>query len=352
MASTAIPASVNAQIEHSTQNYWKEGVKDQVLLKMPLMAKLYDRKRMRPESGEKIRQTVKTSEVDGLFQTYAMGTPLPGGRSSNLDRFVFSQKFAQLPISHDADEELFNRGGKNAPVDIARQRAKDAFRGTRIGLYKQFYGSAATDSGTDFQSIYQALAHDDAAELYGNVSRDISADLNDWAQGADLGDFASNASVQATAYQISIYLIRRCIVKMMEHAEDENDVSSLMFVCGPDLYLKLKQEVDASLKYTPGPMAVKYGFNSFTIDNVEVVLDYFLTDANLPAETNPDKWLIGINADDWEFVLQPSRAFKRTPAKWQGDIEGGTDSYLSRVLITGNLCCWKPRGSILLTNVT
>ncbi len=349
MPANTIAPSTNAQIEHTTRNMWEKGVKDQVLLKMPLMAKLIDRNRTRAESGEKIRQTVKTSEVDGLFHTYAFGQPMPGGRQANLERFVFSQKNAELPISYDASEELFNSGGPNAPVNLGAQRAKDAFRGAKIGLYKQMYGSGASDTGTDFNSVYQALAHDTASETYGNVTRNYGTSVNDWAQGADLDDFASDSSTQGTARAMSIYLIRRCILKLMENAEEK---ASLMFVMGPDLYLKLKQEVDASVKYEPGPMALKYGFESFTLDGVEIVNDYFLSAKNLPDETTPNKWVLGFNADDWEFVIQPKRAFYRTVPQWQGGVPNGTDSYLGRVLLTANLCCWRPSGSILLTNVS
>jgi len=350
MASNTIPTSDNAQIEHTTRNLWRKGVISQVLLARPLMAKLYDRHRFRPDSGEKIRQTVKTSEVDGLLQTYTADQPMPGGRQTNLDRFVFEQKRAQLPISYDAGEDLFNNGGPNALVDLGRQRAEDAFEGTHIGVYKQFYGSAGTDTGTDFNSVIQALTHDTASETYGNVTRNYGTSVNDWAQGADLNDFASDASSQATSYQISIYLIRRCAMKMREHAKAG---ASLMFVVGPDLYLKLKMELDASVKYEAGPMNLDYGFESFTIDkNIEIVNDYFLTAKNLPAETTPNKWLIGFNADDWQFVVHPKRAFLRTTPKWQGDVPNGTDSYLGRVMLVGNLVCWRPSGSILLTNVS
>jgi len=342
MAASAIPASTNAQIEASTRPLWKEGVKDQVLLKMPLFAKLFDRKRFMWRSGNLITQTVKTQEIDPIFQSYAVGEGMNGGRVLNLTKPYFFPKLAQLPVSWDVDEELFNNGGDPAPIDLAMQRVKDAAKGTRIGLYKMIYSASSTDTGTGFNSVVQALNHD---ATYAGVTRATTA-TNKWFQGGSLADSYTD---QDDAVSPSIDLIRRMIDKMMENADE---AASLMFIMGPANYIKLKNQVDASGKFEYGPMKVNYGFDSFTIDGVEIVKDYYLTAANLPAESSPQKWVFGINADDWELSLNPRRAFNLTPYVWQGDRVNGTDSWLARVMLTGNLCCWKPNGSIWRSNVS
>lgn len=345
MASSAITASTNAEIEASTRDLWKQGVKPQVLLQMPMLAKLYDGRRFVWRDGKTITQTVKYQEVDSLYQAYTVGTPMNGGRVQNKTKPWFYSKLAQIPITWDVDEELYNvSGGENSPVDLAASRVEDAVLGTRIGLYKAMYDADTTDTGNSFQSIVQALNHD---ATYGGTTRATTA-TNKWFQGASLDDTYAD---QDTAVAISISLIRQMIDKMLENSKQTN-ASNLMFLMGPANYRKLKSQVDSTMHYTPGPMNVKYGFDSFTLDGAEVVKDYYLTANNLSAETTPEKWVFGLNIPDWEFAIHPNRNFKLTPFRWQAEVAGGTDSWLARVLLGGNLICWKPNGSIWRSNVS
>ena len=345
MALPTIPRSVNTDIDASTRDLWRKGVVSQVLQKIPLTAKLLSAGQIGFDSGERITQTVKYQEVDSLMQDYTDDQPMTVGRILNKTKPYFISKRAQIPVMHNADEELYNKGAQ--PVDLAVTRVQDASRAVKLGLNKRFYKAAATDTGASFNSVIQALNHD---ATYGGVTRTISSGVNTWFQGADINRFASAASSQDTQVAISINLIRRMVDVMMEDAEDTSP-GNLMFLMGPANYIKLKGMVDAAGKYEYGPMNVKYGFESFTIDGVEIVKDYSLTATKLSAETNPQYWVLGLNIADWKLAIHPSRKFNLTPSVWQGQMANGTDSYLARILLAGNLCCFKPNGSIWLSNV-
>jgi len=122
---------------------------------------------------------------------------------------------------------------------------------------------------------------------------------------------------------------------------------------GEDNYLTLKAQVQASVHITnPGPL-VKYGFNTFMLDdNVEIVCDTYLTDTILTDETTPQNWVFGFNAEDWKLWLYRGRAFNLTPFVWQGQMANQPDAHLARVLLKGNLACEKPNGSIFRTAIS
>jgi hypothetical protein len=50
--------------------------------------------------------------------------------------------------------------------------------------------------------------------------------------------------------------------------------------------------------------------------------------------------------------IHTSRDFQMTDFVWQGDRVNGYDKWLARILVAGNLVCWKPNGSMWLNNVT
>lgn len=90
------------------------------------------------------------------------------------------------------------------------------------------------------------------------------------------------------------------------------------------------------------------------IDGIEIVQDSFLT-AGLVDHSGTtlaaEKWMLLLNIPDWELRLHPKH-FKFTGFTWQGDRQDGYDEWLARIMIAGNLICWKPNGSIFLNNVS
>jgi hypothetical protein len=343
MSANTIAPSSNDNLESTTRNLWKKVVVPQVLLRSPVFAKLMTSRQFVWKAGKNITATVDTAETDDTSQFYTVGEGMTATRKTTLDRPYFGRKYLQTPIVMDVDEILDNDGtSEESVIDLAEFLVKKAVRATRIKTIKAMYASGSTDAGSAFQSLYQALEHDTA---YGHLTRTIASSTNTWWQGASLGDTYTD---QATGRTISVSLIRQCTSKLSEHADNPGDI---FYVMGPSLYLTLQAQIDGSIKYRPGPM-VKYGFMSFMIDGAEIIMDDYLTDTNLPDETNPDQWLFGLNSADWEVRLHPKRAFTLKPFVWQGDRADSADQELSRVMAAGNLVCWKPRGSILLTAVT
>jgi hypothetical protein len=82
---------------------------------------------------------------------------------------------------------------------------------------------------------------------------------------------------------------------------------------------------------------------------VELVKDPYLKNKNI---TNAHKWLFILNIPSWNLFLHPERTFAFTGFKWQGDIEGGYDRWLARIMCRGNLCCWQPQSNAFQTDVT
>jgi hypothetical protein len=64
------------------------------------------------------------------------------------------------------------------------------------------------------------------------------------------------------------------------------------------------------------------------------------------------KWVFILNMEEFELRLSANRNFDMTEFEWQGKHTGGVDYYLARILIAGNLICWKPSSSLWLSNVT
>ena len=342
MSANTITASSNDNLESTTRELWLETVVDQVLLKSAVIGKLLDRGRDVWKAGKVITKTIDTAETDETSQFYTVGEGMTATRKTTLDRAYFDRKYLQTPVVMDVNESLDNDGGVESVIDLAEYLVKKAQRATRIKLIKAIYSSSTTDATGSFQGIYQALNHD---ATYGHLSRATTVTNGYW-QGASLDDTYAD---QDDAQTISVSLIRQCTAKLSEHMDD---VADLFYVMGPSLWLTLQAQLDGSVNYQPGPMQLKYGFTSFMIDGVECIKDDYLTDTNLSAESDPDKWLFGLNAAEWEFRLHPKRALTLKPFVWQGDRQDAVDQELSRVMAAGNLVTWKPRASIMLTNVT
>ena len=343
MASDAITESTNKNIASTTRDLWKRSVVSQVFLQMPLYTKLLLRHRVTWKGGVNITCPVQTSEQDGYGQWYSTGTGMTAGHASTLTKPWFGWKKFQQPVTFDIDEELQNSGGSETEVvDLAALMVQQAHRATRINLYKAMYRAATVDTDRQFSSVVQALTHDQA---YAHTTRTVGSSINTWWQGASIDESYTDQATQRT-WSIGTF-------RDAHDAADrfvENDADYLCVV-GSAGYLKLKAQVDASTYVTNPGELVKYGFESFTLDGVEVVKDKFLRANGLPDETNPQYWFFLLNVNDWELRLHPKRAMTFKPFKWQGDVKDGPDEWLARVMMAGNLCCWRPNGSIFLSNV-
>lgn len=346
----------NQNIQSSTRKLWIRSTIDQVLFKMPLYARLLMAHQVKQYGGNMITRPVLTDDLESLGQDYGENEPLEGGSKTILDTPHFTQKMFQLPVVYGVKEEFENAGGADTKVlDFVELLVQRAQYSTRKHMYKLMWDTAATptstDAGTKFQSVIQALDHD---TQYGNLTRTLNSTppyngTRDWWQSADVNDFAIGTSTQGsgTAYAASIETFRKALDAVQENVEDD---AEFLAVCGPTLHLKYKSWVQTEHGKTNmyGPMA-KYGFDSIMIDNVELVKDPYLKDKNI---TDSHKWLFIFHIPSWNLVMHPKRTFAFTGFRWQGDIEGGYDRWLGRVMCRGNLCCWQPQSNIWLENVT
>lgn len=340
MAVTSLPDATSANLQATTAGIFNKSVAKQVFMKMPLLARLLMANQIKKKGGRYIAQPVDKAEMDDLGQFYSLNEKMTSGRKTMLDNPYFLWKNCQVPVAYDLDEYLQNKG-EGQIVDYAAFLAKKAHRAARIKLYKAMYAitGTSTDSGKYFQSVIQALQHD---ATYGHLSRADTTTNSFW-QGASVdGTFTD----QATSRSPSLDTFRKAVNAIGEYSDSDQN---LMCVVGPAIHMELKSQLEARKSYVnnSGPM-FKYGFDSFMIDNVEVVKDYWLANKHL---TDSHKYMFIYNIPEWELRLEPTRAFKMTPFVWQGDKADGYDEWLARILLRGNLWTRQPNASIWLSNV-
>ena len=63
-------------------------------------------------------------------------------------------------------------------------------------------------------------------------------------------------------------------------------------------------------------------------------------------------WVFILNLQYWELRIHNQRNFNMTGFKWQGDVANGYDYWLARIMVQGNLMCWKPNSSMWLSNIS
>jgi len=308
------------------------------------MARLLLDRKISWEGGKYITAPVDKAEMDSLSQSYKAGERLTTGRKTMLENPYFHWKLNQTSVVYDVEEELQNSGGADvAPVKFVKFLTQKAQRAARLHLYKMMYGIGTSgtdaDHDADFQSLPDALTHD---ATYGHLTRATTV-TNSWWQGGSIDETYTD---QATSYSPSINTFRRARSAIGLYADSPGDQ---LCVVGSAIFLELQSEVEARHIYNrDGSKLAKYGFNTMMIDGVEIVEDPFLRNAMV---TNAHKWMFIVNIPDWELRIHPTRSFRFTGFTWQGDKADGYDEWLARILLAGNLICWKPNGSIYLTNV-
>jgi hypothetical protein len=341
-----------SDLTNATRELFIRSVKHQVFYQIPVLEELARRHQVTFSGGKKIERLVISSEMDDLAQTYSANTALTDQKKQMLDKPSFYFKLMQVPLRYDVDEELQNvhAGREEQLLDLAQFLVKQGQRGARIKLEQMVFNSGSTtgvaDTADDFQSLLSALDHD---VTYGGLSRSWSGGTRDWWQGADPG--ALNASVsssaQTTSYNLSISNLRKWIYEtdVAHHMETPNDLYVIM--C-PTLYNKLRAEMEAKVQYQPSGDTQKQGFTKMYLDgSIQVVSSPYLQ-----TSSTMQSWLFILNLSDWELRIHTQRNFKMTEFEWQGKQSNGYDFWLSRILLAGNLLCWKPNGSMYLQSVS
>jgi hypothetical protein len=341
--------SLDGNIQSTTRALFLKSIKPQVIMQMPLLARLWMAKKVTWEGGTVIKQPVQKATMASLLQPYVPTDGLNTGAKTLLNDPYFHWKYAQLPVQYNIEQHIQNGGSADtAPVKLVPFLVKEAVRGMKIGLYRMIYGIDSTgtdyDHKKEFNSCVDALTHD---RTYGHLARSTTLD-NDtyaaWWQGASI---AASFADQATAITASIASFRKAMAAINTY--DQGLPGGKLCCVGPTIFQALQSEVEARHIYNrDGSLLAKYGFNTLMLDGVEIVQDNFLTNA---VQTNAHKKFFIYTVDDWELRIHPERNINLTPFVWQGDRDGGRDEWLARVMIAGNLVCWKPNGSIYLTNM-
>jgi hypothetical protein len=339
-----------------TRDLIEKSLTNEVYLRTGFLDELNKRKRI-TVGGRSLQFPVIKDTMESLAQAYTMKEPLTSTQKSITEIASWGWKYVQLPIEYDGDVEVqnLNAASEEKIYDIGEMLAQQALYGINLKMQSMMFAGGAApsaaygDSGKNFQSIPNALNHD---ETYGGLTRTLanaSAGVNDWFQSADPAAgawFGSTltASAQDTATTMTIANLRQWTIKVQRFMKAKGDV---MWVMCPTLFNKLKAECQAQMTYQGATDTAKVGFNKMYIDGMQIVdADY------LEGNATTDNWVFGLNLETWELHYNKARNFKMTPFKWQGENINGTDMYLSRLLLAGNLICKQPNANIFLSNVS
>lgn len=344
----------------ATRELFIRTVKNQVFMRTPILEEMQRRNTVTYRGGKYIEQLVETEEMDDLGQAYTATEALTDERKSMLDKPRFRWKYYQMPLKYDVDEYTQNimAGEEEQLLDLAAFLTRKGQRGIKLALRNMMYNVNPTtragsetgvgDTSKFFQSLLSALDHD--VTTYGNVSRTLGGTGGWWCGSDPEGrpDVVSSSS-QNTGYSMSIYRLRQWIIPIMEYMENTTD---LYIVMCPSLFNKLRQEAEAHGMGKIDQERVRYGITSFVLDDGHRVATDPYLESGYGTSGTTENWVFLLNMADWELRIHTERNFKMTDFKWQGDISNGHDYWLARILLSGNLMCWKPNGSMWLMNVS
>ena len=376
-------------VSSTTKKFWIPNVVSQVLFKIPVAAKLYMAGQVKKEwdGGTLITRPVQKDDLTSLGQSFGEETQLTGGRKTLLGTPSFGWKDFQLPLVYTKKQADAN-SGPNRVIDFSKFLVKVGFESARLYLSTMIYNAegsggpgatlgspsggaygasdgGATESGDadgnlKFQSIIHALDHGegttDLGYDYGYQTRDLSADTNDWWQSADINDgvnASSPTSAQDTEVTASIGNFRKALSVVRRRVEP---AEQFLCVMGPTLYQAFQSIVGAGISITkgsgePGEL-VKFGFNSFMLDNIEVVEDpYLVANNRLTSQTYMDRWFFIFHIPSWEMRFKPGQMFRLTDFHDQATIQGGYPQHMARIYGCGNFMCWQPQANIWLSNM-
>ena len=388
------PEITDLNVSSTTRKMWIPNVVSQVVFKMPLAAKMYMSGGVKKEwnGGTLITRPVLIDDLSSLAQSFGEEDQLTGGRKTLLKTPSFGWKSFQVPLVYTKKQADMN-AGPNRVLDFSKFLVQQGFLAARIHMCKMMYngsgagGAGATqtasntgalgaytgavtqsgdgDAHVDFQSIIHALDHGDVTASstgdlgyqYGNVTRDLSGNTVDCWQSADINsgfDGTGTTSVQDTEITASIGNFRKALSVVRRNIEP---ASQFLCVVGPTLYQAFQSIVGAGVSITkgsgePGDL-VKFGFNSFTLDNIEVVEDPFLVENNraVPSVTTMSKWFFIYHVPSWELRFKPGDMFRLTAFQDQAVMINGYAQHMARIYGTGNFMCWQPNANIMLTNM-
>ncbi|MHC4603987.1 MAG: phage major capsid protein [Planctomycetota bacterium] len=339
-----------SDLTQATRELFMRSLVDEVHMKTPVVEELRRRNKVTYKGGKYIERLVSYDNIDDLAQEYGPNDALTNQKKNILDKPRFTWKRMQLPLQYGVEEyeQNIHAGREEQLLDLANFLVKKGQEGTRLWLCKKIFNSASAtgvaDGSTSFQSLVSALDHD---VTYGTLSRSISAGTRDWWQGCDPSGLFENvsSSAQATATNFTISNLRKWIT---ETDIAHYDTAEGLYICVcPKLYNKLRAEMEAKVQYNPAKVQRQGVTKMYLDENHQIVSVPYLGKSS-----TTQTWVFILNLNEWELRINASRNFTMTGFKWQGDIANGHDYWLARIMVSGNLVCWKPNSSMWLSNVS
>lgn len=341
-----------ADLSLATRNLVIRALKNQVFIGTPFFDELASRNKIITHGGKAIDKIVDKDEMDDLAQFYSENTPLESGKKNMLARPTFKWKKMQVPLEYGVDEQLENVDAMKEEqlLNLAEHLAKKGLRATKLALMKSSWNNGTetpieSSDSDSFQSIVSALDFDNT---YGGITRTGASGLNNYWQGGMVGavgtpEGTSISDTNATSYSLSIDQWREWLIPLEHRAEDLSDLVTYMPAV---LFNKFRAEAESRILYGPGDPQ-QQGFKNMTVDSYKIVAVPYLQETSITKT-----WVTIINHADWDLRIHTARDFKMTDFVWQGDVVGGFDKWLARIMVAGNLVCWKPNGSMWLNDVS
>jgi len=338
-------------LEKATRELFVRSLVDQVHMRTPFIEELQRRHQVTHTGGKYIERLIDTADIDDIIQTYDTNDALTDEKKTTLDKPRFTWRKTQVPLRYDADEELenFYADQDTQLLDLSKHLINKGQTATRKWFCKQMFNNGSTTPVADgtttaWQSLVSALNHDTA---YGTLTRTYSSSTHDEWQGADpagLNEVITTSS-QDTAYNLT----KGNLAKWINETDVSDSMESpedLMILMCPTLWDKLRAEFEAHSTYQAGKKQSQ-GISSMYFDGHEIVSVPYLQ-----RSSTMKTWVFILNLRHWELRIHARRNFKFTGYKWQGENANGYDYYLGRILLQGNLCCWKPKSSMWLSAVS
>lgn len=341
----------------ATRELFVRTLKAQVLMQLPFYEELERRNKITFKGGKYIERLVDMDNMDDLAQDYTVNDALTDEAKDFLAKPRFTWKLTQIPLRYDANWEIQNAdaGNEEQLLDLPQLLVRKAQEGARLKMMKNAFNAGVTipraDGGDSFQSLVSALDHDNT---YGTLSRSFSGGTRDYWQGAspsglNNGQTTTTTAAQDVAVNLTISNLRKWIWEsdIAHYVQSMNDIYVMM--C-PTLFNKLRSEMDSRVLYkqtSNNTGTQKQGFQKMDLDGHQIVSVPYLQESSTTRT-----WVFILNMNDWELRISNARNFKITDFDWQGKYVHGHDYYLARLLIAGNLVCWKPNGNMWLSAVS
>jgi hypothetical protein len=339
-----------SDLTQATRELFMRSLLDEVHMRTPVVEELQRRHKVTHKGGKYIERLVSYDNLDSLAQEYGPNDALTNSSKNILDKPRFTWKRMQLPLQYGVEEyeQNIHAGREEQLLDLADFLVDKGQEATRLWLCAKIFNSGSAtgvaDGSTSFQSLVSALDHD---VTYGTLTRNISAGTRDWFQGCDPSGLFTNvsSSAQATATNFTISNIRKWI---SETDIAHYDTASGLYICVcPKLYNKIRAEMEAKVQYNPAKTQRQGVTKMYLDENHQIVsVPYLGTTSTMQT------WVFILNLNHFELRINANRPFNMTGFKWQGDIANGHDYWLARIMVSGNLVCWKPNSSMWLSNVS